>query len=76
LTALYPNPRPGGGYDLELRFTRDTVLVEFEALRAYASDSVGRSLLRSSREPFYTRDGRCLFSPKKDACLAFRESAP
>jgi hypothetical protein len=76
LTALYPDPRPDGGYDLELRFTGDTVLVDYAALSAYASDSVGRSLLRSSREPFYTRDGHCLFSPKKDACLAFRESAP
>ena len=26
-----------------------------------------------SSEPFYTRDDHCFFSPKKDACLAFRE---
>lgn len=74
LTALYPEPRADGGYDLELRFTRDTVLVDYADLRAYASDSLGRALFQSTQEPFYTRDGSCFFSPRKDACLAFRKA--
>lgn len=75
LTALYPEPKPDGSFDLEVRFTQDTVLVDYEDLRTYASDSVGRALFHSTREPFYTRDDHCFFSPKKDACLAFRKTA-
>lgn len=75
LIAIYPEPRPDGGYDLELRLTRDTILADYGEVRAYASDSVGRSVFRSARETFYTRDGRCFFSPRKETCLPFRPAA-
>lgn len=75
LVAIYPFPRKDGGYDLELRLTRDTILAAYEDIRVYASDSIGRAVLRSAREPFYTRDGRCFFNPKKELCLPFRPAA-
>lgn len=73
LTAIYPIPREDGGYDLELQLTNDTVRVDFEEARVYASDSMGRALFRSTKEKFFTLNEHCLHNPKKDACLGFRE---
>ncbi|MEO6095114.1 MAG: hypothetical protein ABIW76_05370, partial [Fibrobacteria bacterium] len=71
LTAIYPVPLPDGTYSLELRLTRDTVLVDLELLQAFVADSVGKALIRSAAEPFYTRDEKCFYNPKKEACLEF-----
>ena len=75
LTAIYPVPLPDGSFDLELRMTGDTVWVELESLQAFASDRAGKALIRSTVERFYTRDEKCFFSPKKEACLEFRTVA-
>ena len=75
LTAIYPVPLPDGSFDLELRMTRDTVWVDLESLQAFASDSAGKALIRSTVETFYTKDERCFFNPKKAACLEFRTLA-
>lgn len=74
ITAIYPEPRADGGFDIELRMTRDTVRVDLESLQEFASDSAGKALIRSTVEKFYTRDEKCLFNPNKDACMEFRRS--
>ena len=76
LTAIYPIPLPDGSFDLELRMTLDTVWVDLEALQAFASDSAGKALIRSTVEAFYTMDEKCFFNPKKEACLYFRQASP
>ncbi len=75
LTAIYPVPLADGSFAIELRMTLDTVWVDLESLQAFASDSAGKALIRSTVETFYTRDERCFFNPKKDACLEFRTLA-
>jgi hypothetical protein len=75
LTAIYPIPNPDGGYSLELRLTKDTVMVDLDSLRSFASDSLGKVLIRSTVEHFYTLNERCFFSPRKEACLEFRDAA-
>lgn len=74
LTAIYPIPNPDGSYSLEFRMTKDTVRVDLDSLQSFVSDDVGKALIRSTREPFYTRNERCFFNPKKNACLEFREA--
>jgi hypothetical protein len=71
LVRIYPIPRPDGEYDLELQMTQDTIVVAFEEAKAFASDSIGHALFRSSIEPFYTLNGKCFYSPKKEGCLAY-----
>ena len=71
LSAIYPIPNPDGSYSLEFRMTRDTVVVDLDSLRAFASDSLGKAVIRSTMEPFYTLNERCFYTPKKDACLEF-----
>lgn len=75
LTAIYPVPNPDGSYSLELRLTKDTVMVDLDSLKSFASDSLGKALIRSTQEPFYTLNERCFFSPRKEACLEFRNAA-
>jgi hypothetical protein len=73
LTAIYPVPMPDGSFALELRMTRDTVFVDLESLQAFAADSAGKDLIRSASAPFYTRDEKCFYNPKKADCLEFRK---
>lgn len=73
LTAIYPVPLPDGSFDLELRMTLDTIWVDLDSLQAFASDSAGKALIRSTVETFYTRDEKCFFNPKKEACLEFKQ---
>jgi hypothetical protein len=75
LTAIYPVPMPDGNFAIELRLTRDTVFVDLESLQAFAADSAGKALIRSASEPFYTRDEKCFYNPKKEDCLEFRKAS-
>lgn len=75
LTAIYPQPLPDGTFALELRMTLDTVYVDLESLQAFAADSAGKALIRSTSEPFYTRDEKCFHNPGKAECLEFRQAS-
>ncbi len=74
LTAIYPVLDSTGAWKIRLHMTKDTIVVDLALIQAFTVDSLGKSIFRSTTEPFYTEDGTCFYSRKKPDCLEFREA--
>jgi hypothetical protein len=72
LISYSPVVDSNGNYNVIIRLTKDTVLASLADIQAYASDSLGKEILRSSTEVFYTEDNLCAYSNKKDGCIPFQ----
>jgi hypothetical protein len=74
IRSLYPVlARDGQTWEIEMNLDSLTVLAPLSQVQAYASDSLGKDLLRSQATEWYSQDDSCLFSPLNRAfCLHFR----
>jgi hypothetical protein len=70
IQSLYPVlAEDGQTWDIEIQLDSLTILASLSEVQNYASDSVGKALLRTRATKWYSRDGDCLFAAGKTGCL-------
>jgi hypothetical protein len=70
IQSLYPIlAQDGQTWEIEIRLDSLTILASLPELQGYASDSLGKALLRSRATKWYYGEGNCLFAAEKDDCL-------
>ncbi len=78
LRSLYPVlSQDGRTWEIEMNLDSVNVLSPLAQVQAYASDSLGKELLRSKATEWYSQEDSCLFTPlNQSSCLHFRFPDP
>lgn len=59
----------GETWEIEIQLDSLTILATLAEIQSYASDSLGKGLLRTRATEWYARDGECMFAAGKPDCL-------
>jgi hypothetical protein len=77
IQSLYPVlAQDGQTWNIEIQLDSLTMVASLPGIQGYASDSLGKALLRSRATDWYYRETDCLFAVEKEDCLDVGKSLP